>query len=273
MLDPNNQHYFALDEAPPKPLPWWRVRAHQMQVLGVLGVVIGVAIVGYYGYQMYSLTHVDGEKIEQANQIIERAAENCEAQADREACEDRARAEAARTTGQVSVCDGLEGGAFTNCVSLIALDTADAEVCAVLSGSNETSCQDGATLIAAQRAQSYAACASIIDESLRTSCQLQLRGTVIANGECEKYGIAKEECDYPAKLAAIIALGNPQGCAQLSSDQKAGCEDAFTSLDQDRDNLVLAEEYRLGTSDTNADTDGDGYTDGEEVKSGHDPLK
>ena len=47
----------------------------------------------------------------------------------------------------------------------------------------------------------------------------------------------------------------------------------FSSLDQDADGLSLLEEYKLGTSDTNADTDGDGYTDSQEVASGHDPLK
>jgi hypothetical protein len=43
--------------------------------------------------------------------------------------------------------------------------------------------------------------------------------------------------------------------------------------DRDFDGLDAAEEESIGTSDTNTDTDGDGYSDKEEVLTGHDPLK
>jgi hypothetical protein len=45
------------------------------------------------------------------------------------------------------------------------------------------------------------------------------------------------------------------------------------SIDPDCDGLTNAEEKLYGTDSTNADTDGDGYSDGVEVKSGYDPLK
>ena len=96
---------------------------------------------------------------------------------------------------------------------------------------------------------------------------------VIDAGACEQYGISDDVCEYPAQLAAIIANGDPLGCLQVPADRRDGCDDMFVSLDQDGDGLTLLEEFKLGTSDTNADTDGDGYTDREEVASGHDPLK
>jgi len=43
--------------------------------------------------------------------------------------------------------------------------------------------------------------------------------------------------------------------------------------DSDCDGLTNAEEKLYGTDMSNADTDGDGYSDGVEVKSGYDPLK
>ena len=70
-------------------------------------------------------------------------------------------------------------------------------------------------------------------------------------------------CEHPAQLAAIIANGDPLDVAG-SADRRDGCDDMFVSLDQD-DGLTL-EEFKLGTSDTNADTDGDGYTDREKLR-------
>jgi hypothetical protein len=44
-------------------------------------------------------------------------------------------------------------------------------------------------------------------------------------------------------------------------------------LDSDQDGLSDVEEKTYGTDPNNADTDGDGYTDGNEVKAGYDPLR
>lgn len=43
--------------------------------------------------------------------------------------------------------------------------------------------------------------------------------------------------------------------------------------DSDGDGLVNIVEQQLGTDMNNADTDGDGFSDGQEVQSGHDPLQ
>jgi hypothetical protein len=43
-------------------------------------------------------------------------------------------------------------------------------------------------------------------------------------------------------------------------------------LDADADGLTTAEERFYGTDPNNSDTDGDGFSDGEEVRAGYDPL-
>lgn len=272
-IDPNNQNYFSLDEQAPAVLPWWKVRKNQMRMLAVVGIVVGVGVVGYYGYQTYSLTHVDVAKVDQANAIITNAVASCATDKDPKACEDRARADAARSTGQSSVCSELSGAKLKNCVTLIAMDSGDRDICVLLSGAEQAVCEDEAMFAAATKAKDYGACSSISDATVKASCQAQLVSVVIAADECAKYGIDDAVCGFSARLDAAIAGGNPSGCAQFSGDQMGTCEDMFSSLDQDADGLSLLEEYKLGTSDTKADTDGDGYTDSQEVASGHDPLK
>jgi len=273
MLDPNNQNYFSLEEQPIAVAPWWKVRKFQVQLAVIAAVIIGVGVVGYYAYQMYSLTYVDVTALNQAKSIISEAESSCATADNVEECEANARADAARVTGEVSVCDGLAGAKLLNCVSLIANDNADPSLCSMLSGDDEARCQDGATLVAAKKAKNYGMCAAITDATMKIGCQGQLVDVVIANGECEKYGIDASTCDFPGALSAVVLSGNLDGCAIFTGDQKAECEDVFTSIDGDEDGLSLIEESELGTSDQKADTDGDGYTDFQEVETGHDPLK
>lgn len=272
-LDPNNQNYFSLGEEPVVvPLPWWKVRRFQVQLGVITALVLGAGLVGYYAYQAYTLTVVNVDAVNQAKMIINSAATACAEEDDVAACEARVRADAARTTGETSVCKGLDDAELQNCVSLIANDAADPSLCAMLSGDAEVVCSDGATLVAARETRSYGRCADIVDVALRTGCEKQLLGAVIANGECETYGIDSATCDFPARLNTVVANGIVSGCEQFADEQRSTCLDVFSSVDQDGDGLTLLEESELGTSDTNADTDGDGYTDREEVASGNDPL-
>lgn len=270
--NPNNQNYFVLEPTPVK-LPWWKVKKNQLRAGGAFGVLVGVGLVGYYAYQTYSLTHIDAAKIEQAQVIITQASTDCASAKNPQACEDAARAAAAKVTGQATVCDSLKDDALANCVVAVARSTGNADACSLLSGDVATTCKDLATYTTAKISKNYGTCSNITDKKLVAGCQGDLLPVVIAANECAKYSIDQATCDYPAKLAAVVAAGKLSGCAQLGDAYKGGCEDVFSSTDQDGDGLSLAEESALGTFDTNADTDGDGYTDAQEVDSGHDPLK
>ena len=272
-LDPNNQNYFSLEEQPTLSLPWWKVRRFQMQLAGIAGVMIAIGLLGYYGYQAYTLTHVNRDAVRRADVMIDASILACADAENVENCEADARADAARATGEASVCADLEEAERVNCVSLIANDKADPSLCAMLSGDSETACRDGATLIAAKNANAYGMCATIESSTLREGCQGQLLKYVIADNACETYGIDAATCNFPGLLNEVIMNADPSGCQQFSGEQRASCEDVFGSIDQDNDGLVLMTEATLGTSDTNADTDGDGYTDSDEVASGYDPLQ
>ncbi len=272
MINPNNQNYFPLEEPTMVVLPWWKQPKVQMRFLAGFGILVGLGLIGYYGYKTYTLTYVDVAKVEQAKTIIANADQACAADPDPVVCKARAQSGAARTTGLPSVCEGLTDKKLTNCVTLIAFDKIDPAVCSQLTGEDEANCVDRTTLLLANKNKDYSLCATITDASVKTSCQAQLVSVVITAGECDKYKIDAATCDYPGKLATVIASGDLAGCNQFPSSQKDGCLDAFSSLDQDQDGLSLLEEFKLGTSDIKADTDGDGYTDAQEVATGNNPL-
>ncbi len=69
-------------------------------------------------------------------------------------------------------------------------------------------------------------------------------------------------------LASFFVLGN----AFLAFAENTK-NPANLFLDSDQDGISDEEEKTYGTNPNNPDTDGDGYTDGAEIKSGYDPIK
>jgi lipoprotein-anchoring transpeptidase ErfK/SrfK len=67
-------------------------------------------------------------------------------------------------------------------------------------------------------------------------------------------------------LIGIFIIGCPCQSASKAKTPSAAVPD------QDKDGLSDAMEWELGTDPNKSDTDGDGFTDGEEVASGYNPL-
>lgn len=273
-VDPNNQHYYDLGAPQPAPLPWFRQRAVLVRLgLGaVVAVVVG--LVGFYVYQLVTFNAEDAAQESAAEAMLSEAEARCATDPDPEGCMNKARTETAQTTGSAAACKGLADQELKNCAQQLAVAARDPGLCGVVDDSgNKTSCEDSAFLAKAQERADYGVCASISSAELRASCEAQLLGGVIEAGECAKYGVSDDVCSFPERLAAVVAAGDPTGCAAFTDLDRDSCEDAFTSIDGDGDGLNRLREYQLGTSDNNADTDGDGYSDGQEVATGHDPLK
>lgn len=255
MTDPNNQNFF--DPAAPAEtpvVPWWQNKRTLLIGGGALGGVVVLGLIGVFAYQTWSLNSDQESRLVEAEQLAQETMAECDGEDDVEACKARARTVAAEQTGQVEVCEGLSGQQLKNCVVLIARDEADPEACDMLQGDDKTSCEDAAYLVKAKDNDDANFCGKIQNDQKRESCQRQV------------------EPEVTSELDAAVESGNPQDCAALSGGQKAACEDAYLSLDRDADGLSRFEESQLGTSDDNQDTDGDGYSDGQEVSAGYDPL-
>ncbi len=273
VVDPNNQQYYDLGEPAPTPAPWFK--RSQVQQRALVGALV-VMLVGFVGYRIYltvSFDSAEEDKLNAVEAMLDEAQVRCAEEADPEACMAEAKTTTAEAVGSSAACNGLEGQTLKNCAQLIAIDEADPEACSMIEDEQDKSeCEDAAWLMLAKRTDDYAKCAAIVSSTLKSSCEAQLVRVVIAAGECEKYDISAARCSFETDLAAVLASGNPTGCTTFVGGDRETCEDLFTSLDLDKDGLNRLKEYRLGTSDDQADTDGDGYDDGQEVASGYDPL-
>ncbi len=264
--------YFTPGLPPEPPKKWFQVRRNQLFLGG--GIVVGGAVVALIViFILNSLNSAVPSSVVSVKDRIDQAVADCSQEKDPAACAERTQSNLARQAAAPTACEGLADAAYNNCVNLIARDTKEIKTCDALPGDVKGNCQDMVTFLLAVDAQDYKLCDLIKEARRQASCQAQMLPAILAAGTCSTYGIAEDQCDQQAALEAAIAAGNPAGCDTLSADFAASCHDVFTSIDADHDGLSLAEEFKYGTSDQKADTDGDGYDDSVEIANGHDPLK
>lgn len=295
MQDLQNYQYY--DPSPqPEPTPWWK-RRRTWQLSGLLGVTAVVLVfVTIAGLNAMKNRQLAGEVdlMGQANALESRLQAECEA--GDEQCMELARADAARSLGLVSACDELSGDAYSECVTLIAIDKEDPQVCDVLSGDERPRCANTPYLLKATADMNISLCDQITVTGIRASCVMQVRNAALASGKCTEVGIEQSECDQSIQFNSAVASGDSAACAAFDENLEYQCIHAQENRDADGDDLVAAEEEEFGTSeglpDTDADgltdgdevhvyatdpaspdTDGDGYPDGTEVAGGYDPLK
>ncbi len=264
--------YFTPGLPPEPPKKWLQVRRNQLLLGG--GLVVGGAVFALIVIFIINSIHSAGpNSVANVQDRINQAVADCSKEQDPIACAARTQSTLARQAAAPGACTGLADAAYNNCVNLIARDTKDIKTCDSLSGDAKSGCQDMVTFLLAVAAKDYNLCAGIHEAVRHDSCQAQILPSILQAGTCSTYGIAQDQCDQQAAMDAAINVGNPTGCDTLNTDFATQCHDIFDSIDADHDGLTLAEEFKYGTSDQKADTDGDGYDDGVEIANGHDPLK
>lgn len=131
-------------------------------------------------------------------------------------------------------------------------------------------CSDDVIAQQALEGTDLAVCDKIKSEEKKAACKIVL-GSDTTIPSCSD---TPQVCAQSRVVAVANALSDAEVCIALPSDSFGDCRMNTTVDDPDKDGLTTAEELMIYKTDPrNPDTDNDGYRDGAEVTSGHDPLK
>lgn len=273
MENPSSQpQYFKFNNEPPEAPKRWFQRPEVLKRVGIVSgsmlLLIGLAI--FANNLIKSMNSGPKSELEATQAEVAQRQADCDA--NDEACKAQAQTEVARASGIAAACAGLEADAQENCVTLIAREKKDSSSCESLAQEAEEICKDAVILARVADGEGMGLCESVTDPVKKVSCQAVVTAVARSSGECVKYGVSEEVCDAEQVITNLLTTGNFAGCATLEESERVQCIEVFSSTDADADGLTAQEEAEIGTLDTNPDTDGDGYSDGEEVAAGYNPL-
>lgn len=235
-----------------------------LAVLIVLGAVWFVRSRQGVAIERENLTRVEAQ--------LDQTLAACAQEPDPDACRQRQVRLAAEASGAAGVCDALEGTAMDDCVWGVAREQADADACARIGDeTSRVTCHDDVVVAAAISGGDSDACADVTDESRRTNCLALLAGPLTVDS-CLSRGKEAAYCEAFTRVESLIAANDRAGCASvIDEDLRMRCVDRIGIPDADADGLDYDQEVRYGTSDLARDSDGDGFSDGDEVRNGYNP--
>lgn len=218
----------------------WNPRPKRGWVKWVVVGAVGVVLVGALTWWLLTRKSAPPTLKQQATVAAEQAMADCAKTPDAAACSQLVVAHQAAVVKETSVCDVLKNGERDQCVVRTAFSAGDVSLCDAVS-----------------------------DAGVRDLCKRQFVRMDAAN--CRELGGGQTECDTEAAYEAALKSGDPASCASSDPVVQQNCTDMLGELDQDGDGLTFVEEHRYGSSDTNPDSDGDGFKDGDEVAAGFNP--
>ena len=265
---PYAQPPFAAPEAPKAFLKPWMFLAASVVVVAVIIVVVVVMRGGRQ--EAVLLT----KQISDAADVADSACANTK---NTQACMQSKLTQSAAEIGAVQACGMIqEPVAYDNCVWTVANEKMDANLCKLIKNPDwNERCRDGMYLKIARDAKDAAVCEKIIRAETKTVCRNELDPLTSAN--CASRGHDAAWCADFAIYQKAVERQDRALCETIKtaefSDACGEISTAAVSLDADGDGLTDADERNIYKTDpAKADTDRDGYSDGMEVKSNHNPL-
>ena len=166
-------------------------------------------------------------------------------------------------------CESLTDVQRDDCLWSVARVAVDTSICEKMTAKDLASrCADEVTTAKAFAASDASICDKIADVQVKSAC------TSVASAKDSTCSTKDLDCEFTRVLAAANLASDPRLCKALDPVTEAKCRSQVLVDDPDHDGIDTTQEIVLyGTDPYNPDTDSDGYPDGAEVNSGHDPLK
>lgn len=252
----------------PRNIPWKPVAIIAGAV--ILAVVLVVVAIMFVRSRQERISQEIA--VERLSAQVDKALVSCDSEGNPQTCKDAYVKDAAVQRGVVELCgkSGSEAAA-DDCVWQTAAAFGDPEMCGTMNDKDTAAnCRDGIYMASAQDSLNLDTCGKITNEPVRERCVNSVSRDIAAEQGCEGTGVDQAYCDDLELTAMILTLQDPADCALFEDESVAErCHELVGSGDKDGDGLSADDEDAYGTSDRNADSDGDGLNDVDEVNVWH----
>ncbi len=201
-------------------------------------------------------------------------ADTCKDVTDQEKCLAAVAKQTALEQKKVDACLSLSGSLKDDCVWAIAKEIDDPETCKKIEAPDFlASCFDEIIWKNAVLNKNDAQCDKIQDVQVQASCHDQVQGP-ITEQNCASRKKDSAYCAMFTLAAKAKKAQDPSICDTLGTTLRHICREQVSIDDPDFDGIDSTVEREVYHTDPHKlDTDGDGYSDGDEVRTHHDPLK
>jgi hypothetical protein len=174
--------------------------------------------------------------------------------------------------GDTSACEALEPTEKDDCFWGVANSKEDVSVCKKIVNTDwALRCKNGINKALAIKNNKESFCDKIEDEQKKTDCKDELAGPVTASN-CADRGGEDGLCTMLAVAEQANIAQDKRVCEKLDAEFVESCKTLVISDDPDFDGLESDVEALYGSDPDLKDTDGDGYSDGDELSAGYDPA-
>jgi hypothetical protein len=260
---------FGDHPAQPRVIPWKLILIIGGGVVVALGIIFGVLFVTRKDSGTTSQVVLTGKTVQEAKSPSVSGA--CANALDPEVCRMAEIKSQAILEKKSDGCAVLKDAELDDCLWGVATVAKDISSCEKMMNKDlSLRCVNEVSTSIALAASDSALCDKIEDVQAKALC-----GSILQSSSIEKDCSGENmDCEYARVLAAANKAQDADICIALDPNRAATCRSEVLVNDPDRDGLDSSQEIVLYQTDPrNADTDGDGYLDGDEVKSGYDPLK
>ena len=176
-------------------------------------------------------------------------------------------------------CELLSGESEKdNCYWNLATESGNPAFCQGMEN-NGDKCSDGVNLSLAVANNDWKYCANILSLSKRSQCAKLF--SPVDSSSCE---VGSQKCHDLEQSKNAVAAGDPELCEGIrdgsvyedclyDAEEASGTSsEPDPDADDDGDGLTTEQEQLYGSDPNNPDSDGDGYSDGDEVQAGYSPV-